>query len=91
MTLRPTPVPSGSPADETSARRGGPAAPLAVIDGLDVDGLDVSDDDLATILSVDTAGWQAAIPQIRAHYDQFGDKLPAQLQVAVDTLEARLG
>ncbi len=57
---------------------------------LDTSGLDIQAADLDTILSVDTAGWQSAIPQIREHYAQFGDRLPAQLQVAVDTLEARL-
>ncbi|MDJ0770748.1 MAG: phosphoenolpyruvate carboxykinase (GTP) [Ilumatobacter sp.] len=57
---------------------------------LDVDGLEISDADLDAILSVDPEGWTAAIPQIREHYAQFGDKLPASLQVAVDTLEARL-
>ena len=31
------------------------------------------------LLSVDVEGWKAAVPQIRAHYDQFGDKLPATL------------
>ena len=40
---------------------------------------------------VDAEGWTAAIPQIREHYDRFGDKLPAQLQMAVDSLEAKLG
>ena len=39
--------------------------------------------------STPTAG-SAAIPQIREHYAQFGDRLPAQLHVAVDTLEAQL-
>ncbi|HEY3484786.1 MAG TPA: phosphoenolpyruvate carboxykinase (GTP) [Ilumatobacteraceae bacterium] len=57
---------------------------------LDTDGLDVDTGDLHTILSVDDEGWRAAIPQIREHYAQFGDRLPASLQVAVDTLEARL-
>jgi GTP-dependent phosphoenolpyruvate carboxykinase len=42
------------------------------------------------ILSVDEQGWREAIPQIREHFNQFGDLLPATLQVAVDTLEARL-
>jgi phosphoenolpyruvate carboxykinase (GTP) len=41
-------------------------------------------------LSVDAEGWRSAIPQIREHYAQFGDKLPAQLQVAVDDLESVL-
>jgi phosphoenolpyruvate carboxykinase (GTP) len=63
---------------------------LPTAGGLDTSGLDVDASDLDTILSVDADGWRAAIPQIRAHYAQFGDKLPAQLQVAVDTLEAQL-
>jgi phosphoenolpyruvate carboxykinase (GTP) len=57
---------------------------------LDTTGLDVDDADLDAILSLDADGWRAAIPQIREHYAQFGDKLPAQLQVAVDNLESQL-
>jgi phosphoenolpyruvate carboxykinase (GTP) len=57
---------------------------------LDTTGLDVSDEDLTTLLSVDTAGWQAAVPQIRAHFQQFGDKLPAALSLALDELEGKL-
>ena len=40
--------------------------------------------------SVDVAGWKSAIPQIREHFAAFGDRLPASLTVAVDTLEANL-
>jgi phosphoenolpyruvate carboxykinase (GTP) len=58
---------------------------------LDTTGLDIDEADLEAILSVDAEGWKAAIPQIREHYAQFGDKLPAQLQMAVDSLEAKLG
>ena len=36
-------------------------------------------DSQATALVCDAAGWRAAIPQIREHYAQFGDRLPAQL------------
>ncbi|MAT05434.1 MAG: phosphoenolpyruvate carboxykinase (GTP) [Acidimicrobiaceae bacterium] len=63
---------------------------LPTKDSLDIDGLDIDDADLDTILSVDAEGWKAAIPQIRDHYAKFGDKLPAQLQMAVDTMEAQL-
>ena len=59
-------------------------------DGLDTTGLEVSDDDLATLLSVDADGWRQAIPQIREHFAQFGDSIPASLQLAVDTLEQSL-
>jgi len=58
---------------------------------LDTAGLEIDTADLDAILSVDEAGWREAIPQIREHFNQFGDLLPATLQVAVDTLEAKLG
>jgi phosphoenolpyruvate carboxykinase (GTP) len=58
---------------------------------LDTNGLEIDAADLDAILSVDEAGWREAIPQIREHFNQFGDLLPATLQVAVDTLEAKLG
>jgi phosphoenolpyruvate carboxykinase (GTP) len=67
-----------------------PIGRLPTAGALDIDGLDIDPADLATLLLVDREGWQAAIPQIREHYAQFGDKLPAQLQMAVDTLEAQL-
>ena len=67
-----------------------PIGRLPTVSSLDTSGLDVDDADLDTLLSVDADGWQAAIPQIREHYAQFGDRLPAQLQVAVDTLESQL-
>jgi phosphoenolpyruvate carboxykinase (GTP) len=57
---------------------------------LDVDGLDVSDEDLEEILSVDVDGWRAAIPQIEQHYAQFGDHLPDQLRDELASLEKRL-
>ncbi len=63
---------------------------LPKVEALDTEGLDVDQADLETILSVDVQGWKAAVPQIREHYAQFGDKLPASLGVALDTLEARL-
>ena len=68
-----------------------PIGRLPTEGALDVSGLDVSADDMDALLTVDADGWIAAIPQIRDHYAQFGEKLPAQLQMAVDTLEAQLG
>ena len=67
-----------------------PIGRLPTKSALDTDGLDVDEADLDTVLSVEADGWLAAIPQIREHYARFGDKLPAQLQMAVDTLEAQL-
>ena len=67
-----------------------PIGQLPAPGSLDTTGLDVDDADLDTLLAVDAAGWREAIPQIREHFAQFGDSLPASLQLAVDTLEHRL-
>ena len=57
---------------------------------LDVTGLAIGAGDLHALLDVDTAGWRDAIPQIRQHYAQFDGKMPAQLTMALDSLEDRL-
>ncbi|PIE33355.1 MAG: phosphoenolpyruvate carboxykinase (GTP) [Ilumatobacter coccineus] len=64
---------------------------LPTAEALDLEGLDIADDDLKTLLSVDVAGWTDAIPQIRDYYAQYGDKLPEELTAAVNALEADLG
>jgi len=63
---------------------------LPLADDLDTNGLDVDASDLSTLLSVDTAGWREAVPQIRAHYASFGAKLPSQLSAALDNLDKAL-
>jgi phosphoenolpyruvate carboxykinase (GTP) len=57
---------------------------------IDTKGLDVAPEDLGVLLSVDTDGWSAAIPQIRDHFAQFGESMPDELVIALDTLEANL-
>jgi phosphoenolpyruvate carboxykinase (GTP) len=57
---------------------------------LDTTGLSVEQADMVELLSLDSAGWKQAVPQIREHYAQFGDRLPAQLNLALDTLDANL-
>ena len=60
-------------------------------DALDVDGLDVSETDLAAVLRVDPEEWRAEIPQIQEWFARFGDKLPGVLWAELDALKARLG
>jgi phosphoenolpyruvate carboxykinase (GTP) len=60
-------------------------------DAIDVDGLDVSKEDMAELLRVDSDEWKAEVPSIREHFAKFGDRLPAALTKAVDELERRLG
>ena len=67
-----------------------PIGKLPVPDQLDLSGLDINQADLDTLLAVDTEGWKGAVSQIREHFDSFGDRLPAELNAAVDQLEAAL-
>jgi phosphoenolpyruvate carboxykinase (GTP) len=59
--------------------------------GINVSGLDVSEADMAELLSVDTAGWKDSLSQVRDFYAQFGDRLPAELTEQLTALEHRLG
>jgi phosphoenolpyruvate carboxykinase (GTP) len=58
---------------------------------IDIEGLDVTAEDMAELLRVDDAEWRAEVPSIREHYAQFGDRLPEALNEEVDALEKRLG
>ena len=73
-----------------------PAAETAIgsvptIDAIDIEGLDVSTQDMQELLRVDVDGWRAEVPLIRQYYEKFGDRLPQALTDQVDTLEQRLG
>jgi len=58
---------------------------------LDVEGLDMTEEDLAAALAVDAEEWKAEIPQITEWFEKFGDDLPAVLWTELDGLKARLG
>ncbi|MGZ4481613.1 MAG: phosphoenolpyruvate carboxykinase (GTP) [Gaiellales bacterium] len=58
--------------------------------GIDADGLDVSPETMARLLEVDHQGWAAALPQMKQHYAEFGDKLPMELRDQLTALEERL-
>lgn len=59
-------------------------------DGLNVDGLDVSEEDLKELLRVDVHGWRDEVPLIKEHFAKFGDRLPQVLLEELDSLEDRL-
>jgi phosphoenolpyruvate carboxykinase (GTP) len=58
---------------------------------IDLDGLAVSDEDMAQLLAVDRDGWRAEVPLVAAYYATFGDRLPAVLTGQLDELSRRLG
>ncbi|MDQ3307615.1 MAG: phosphoenolpyruvate carboxykinase (GTP) [Actinomycetota bacterium] len=68
-----------------------PIGYVPTVDSLDLEGLDVTREDIQTALAVDPAEWREEIPQITEWFEKFGDKLPTVLWTELDGLKARLG
>ncbi|MEV0230004.1 phosphoenolpyruvate carboxykinase (GTP) [Nonomuraea sp. NPDC050786] len=60
-------------------------------DDLDTEGLDLSEEDLRTLLSVDKDAWREEASRIPAHFDKFGSHLPKELWDEYNALLDRLG
>jgi phosphoenolpyruvate carboxykinase (GTP) len=58
--------------------------------GIELEGLDISDETMGHLLEVDADGWQDQLPQMHDHYAEFGDKLPDELRAELAALEQRL-
>ena len=57
--------------------------------GIDMHGLDISDETVKELLAVDKEGWKQQLPQMHEHYAAFGEKLPKALHDQLDALDAR--
>jgi phosphoenolpyruvate carboxykinase (GTP) len=57
---------------------------------LDIEGLDVSKDDMRELLAVDPDDLHGQIPQMKQHFAQFGDRLPKAIGEQMEALERRL-
>jgi phosphoenolpyruvate carboxykinase (GTP) len=72
-----------------------PIGVLPTADALNLDGLELSADTMAQLLSVDLDAWQAEAELIPAHFERFGDRLPAGLwdeyQALLDRIAAARG
>jgi phosphoenolpyruvate carboxykinase (GTP) len=60
-------------------------------ESLDVDGLDLSDQSLELLLTVDPETWREEAALVKPHYEKFGDHLPSALWDQLEQLERRLG
>lgn len=58
---------------------------------LDIDGLDISEDQLQQALAVHPDEWAAELASIDEWYDELGDHVPAELRTQVEELRTRLG
>jgi phosphoenolpyruvate carboxykinase (GTP) len=57
---------------------------------LDTTGLDIDTAVLAELTTVDKEKWRQELPQIEAHYETFGERLPGVLHDQLKDLEKRL-
>ena len=63
---------------------------MPTLDGIDFNGLDMSEEDIANLMRVDTDGWLSELKGIEEYYATFGDHLPAELTKQVNDLRSRL-
>ncbi len=57
---------------------------------IDTEGLDISAEAMAELLSVDEGLVRQQLPQLKEHLAKFGDKLPPQIAAQMEALEQRL-
>ncbi len=59
-------------------------------DALNLDGLGLGRAEVEELLKVDRDEWAAEVPEIRAFFDRFGDRLPRSLNRSLDVLSQQL-
>jgi len=67
-----------------------PIGHLPTLDALNFEGLELTEDAIATLLRVDIQGWLAEIPLIESYYQQFGTNVPPALFDQLQRLSERL-
>ena len=63
---------------------------LPRVEDIEIDGLDITEDTIKDLLTVDTSAWLEDVEGIKAFYDQIGASVPAELHSQLKALEARL-
>ena len=64
---------------------------MPTMESLDLEGLDVSPEDMKELLRVDHTAWAEEARDMREHFAQFGERLPKALDEQLRLLEKRLG
>jgi phosphoenolpyruvate carboxykinase (GTP) len=57
---------------------------------IDLEGIDVSEEQMRKLLSVDADLFKQQLPQVKEHLARFGDRLPQAITAQLDALEQRL-
>jgi phosphoenolpyruvate carboxykinase (GTP) len=63
---------------------------LPTADGIDISGLEISEEELKALTTIDVAQWQSEIEAIGDYLRSYGDRLPAKLLVAQQRVAAEL-
>jgi phosphoenolpyruvate carboxykinase (GTP) len=80
--------------DRVEGKGGGVETPIGIVPrpgDLNLDGLGLSRSQIEALLHVDREEWAAEVPEIRAFFEKFGDRLPRELSESLDALTQRLG
>ena len=64
---------------------------LPKVEDLDLDGVDVTPEQMDELLKVDDQAVAAQLPQIEEHLAKFGDDLPDEIRNQFEALKTRLG
>jgi len=67
-----------------------PIGNIPAAGAIDINGIDVSADEMAELLKVDKDAWLAEIASIKENYNSYGEKLPKELAEQLEALEKRL-
>jgi phosphoenolpyruvate carboxykinase (GTP) len=77
--------------DDDSETVDSPIGLLPAPGELNTDGLDISDEAIEQLLSVDDDALRAQMPQVEEHLARFGDDLPDEIKAQLEALKERLG
>jgi phosphoenolpyruvate carboxykinase (GTP) len=79
--------------DRINGKGGGVETPVGIVPkpaDLHLEGLSIPNVDLEALLRVTPEEWGRELPEIRAFFDRFGDRLPPELGRSLERLSARL-
>jgi phosphoenolpyruvate carboxykinase (GTP) len=74
----------------TAAAEETPVGHVPTPESLDVEGLDMTPEQVRKALAVDKDEWRAEVPQITEWFEKFGDKLPSTMWDELEILKSRL-
>ena len=74
----------------TAAAAETPIGRVPTPEALDLDGLDLPEETVATLLEVDPTSWKDEVELINAHFDSIGERLPEEMRTELAELERRI-